>query len=115
MRKDQKKILLFFAVIFGIFLVMWILAHLYRRKWGGYRRMGYEYGYDLSNYMMHHSDMYLTHHGNRNKCYDCEERGEVYGYKSKCFDCVHPKMMSRTQSIQYLQETPGTMPKMGHV
>ena len=50
--------------------------------------------------------------GVRNKCYDCEEAGED-GYKNKCFDCVMPVNMS--YSIQHLQNTPSTLPKMGYI
>lgn len=66
------------------------------------------------NHMVHEYPLdFLQSGGTRNKCYDCEESGVTRGYQSKCYDCIH--VTKDTKSIQYLQETPGSVPKLGYV
>lgn len=111
MNTKQKKWILWFIVAFGILLVVSLALLALRQR--SKMKMGVKYNVQQSA-----PTDFLQVGGVRNKCYDCEERGDVYGYKSKCFDCVQATPSASptdTASINYLQETPGLMPKLGYV
>lgn len=87
-------------VVLGCVIVLWIWRR--ERTIQTPNHVVYEYPLD-----------FLQTGGTRNKCYDCEESGATRGYQSKCYDCTH--VTQNTKSIQYLQETPGSVPKLGYV
>lgn len=96
---------LFVAIIvLGCIVVLWI--------WSQRRR---EITIQTPNHMVDEYPLdFLQSGGTRNKCYDCEESGVIRGYQSKCYDCS-THVTQNTRSIQYLQETPGSVPKLGYV
>jgi hypothetical protein len=106
MKQGQKQwMLLLLLVAFGLVLVIsFVVAWLPQKTKP-----------NVNTNTTMRQDVFLSPGGNRNKCYDCEDVGDAYGYKSKCFDCVHHVTSQTTQSIQHVQDTPSTLPKMGYV